>query len=305
MRSGLFARGMTKSPTLADYTVYYQRRGREQPETGARPLVSVVTATLNSAEMVARTIQSVQAQQFRSLEHILVDGGSTDGTIGIIRNSARPIDYWITEQDRGISDAFNKGVAMARGRFIQILNADDWLSSDQIALAVAEMIKTSADFVFGDLIFYENGQASFVYTGDADYARVIERRMPAIGHPTLLAARTCFERAGLFNLAYRRAMDYDWLLRLHRAGGRGAYCAAVVGHMTHDGVSNREFRNTIQEVKDIAIAHGRSRFLATAEAHIRQIKTAAAGPLKRHAQPLYRLIRRGLNSSFRPVSSHH
>ncbi|HEX3486880.1 MAG TPA: glycosyltransferase family 2 protein [Micropepsaceae bacterium] len=264
-------------------------------------MVSIVTVALNAAPTLARTIASVQAQSFPSIEHIIVDGGSSDGTLDTIRNSIRAQDYWISEKDNGISDAFNKGVALARGHYVQMLNADDWLSPDQIQLGVAALEKTGADFIFGDLIFYEGEAPVFHYAGDPHYARSIHRRCPSIGHPTVLASRAVFERIGLFDTAYRNAMDYDWLLRLHRAGGRGAYCATLVGHMTHAGVSNRQFARTIDEVKRIAIANGRNWLLANIEAQMRHLKTAAAQPIKRRFHPFYSLVRRLINPSYRAV----
>jgi glycosyltransferase involved in cell wall biosynthesis len=286
------------APILADYDSYATAR----PRDGAQPFVSIVTIVLNAAATLERTIASVQGQTFASLEHVLVDGGSTDGSLDIIRRMARPQDYWISEKDAGISDAFNKGVALARGRFILILNADDWLSADQIERSVGTLQKTGAEFVFGDLIFYEGDRPIFRCMGNPDYAKAIRRRWPAVGHPTTLASRACFERAGLFDIAYRNAMDYDWLLRLHCAGARGAYSPEIVGHMTHDGVSNRQFLRTIEEVRRIVIAQGRNPVLAGLEAGFRRVKTGLAQPVKRHGQPLYNLVRRTINGSYRPVS---
>jgi glycosyltransferase involved in cell wall biosynthesis len=294
------------APTFDDYQTYAQRRDRDQPLVGqTTPLVSIITVALNAAASIERTIDSVQAQSLPSIEHIFVDGASTDGTLEIIRRKARPQDYWISEKDRGISDAFNKGLAMARGRYLLILNADDWLSRDQIERAVAASRDTGADFAFGDLVFYEDDRPFFTAVGDPHYARAIHRRMPAVGHPTLLAARSCFERAGLFDLTYRNAMDYDWLLRVHRAGGRGTYSPSIVGHMAHAGVSNRLYKRTLTEVRDIAVAAGRNPLVASAEARLRYMKTSASLVLKRHARPLYHLIRQTINTSYRapPVGS--
>jgi GT2 family glycosyltransferase len=201
----------------------------------------------------------------------------------------------------GISDAFNKGVALTRGRYVQILNADDWLSPPQIAHAVAALENGTADFVFGDLVFYEGERPIFHYAGDANYARAIHRRCPTVSHPTVLARRASFERIGLFDLNYRNAMDYDWLLRLYRDGGAGVYCKDVVGHMTHAGVSNRQFARTIDEVRRITIAHGRSKWVAGIEARARLFKTSAAQPIKRKLYPLYSLVRRAINPSYRPA----
>ncbi|HKY19217.1 MAG TPA: glycosyltransferase family 2 protein [Rhizomicrobium sp.] len=288
-------------PTLADYDSYATKRDALPRE--AAPLVSIVTVCLNAAHSLERTIASVQAQTFASIEHVFVDGGSTDASLDIIRRMARPQDFWISEKDRGISDAFNKGVALARGRFVLILNADDWLSPDQIERSVTALKDAAADFVFGDLIFYENDRPVFRYQGDPNYAKVIHRRWPSVGHPTLLAARDCFARVGLFDPIYRNAMDYDWLLRLHGSGGRGVYCSGVVGHMTHDGVSNLQFGRTVEEVRRIVVAAGRNRLVAVLEAKFRRLKTGLAQPLKRRGRPLYQLVRRTINRSFRPLSA--
>ena len=291
-------------PFLDAYAAYKERRNRQQPTaSGDVPIVSVITVTLNAAKTLERTIQSVQEQSFQGIEHILVDGNSADGTPDIIRRLIRPTDYWIAESDKGISDAFNKGVAIARGQFIKILNADDWLSRDQIECAIRALRDGSLDFVFGDLTFYEAGQPAFRSVGDAHYDHAIRRRMPAIGHPTVLATRECFERIGLFDPAYHRAMDYDWLLRLHLAGAKGGYDSRVLGHMTYEGVSNREFHETIDEVRRIVVSHGRNPQLAAAEAHIRRLKTAASLPIKQHARPVYHLVRALLNPSYRPITS--
>ncbi len=163
------------APTFDDYQTYAQRRDRDQPLVGqTTPLVSIITVALNAAASIERTIDSVQAQSLPSIEHIFVDGASTDGTLEIIRRKARPQDYWISEKDRGISDAFNKGLAMARGRYLLILNADDWLSRDQIERAVAASRDTGADFAFGDLVFYAGGWSSHLAGG----AQLLRARRP-------------------------------------------------------------------------------------------------------------------------------
>lgn len=288
-------------PTLADYASFAERRRREQPHDRAPVVVSVVTVTLNAAQTICRTIDSVQAQRGPAIEQIFVDGGSTDGTIALIQGRMRDCDYLITEPDRGISDAFNKGVSLTRGRYIQFLNADDWLSPDQITRAAALLTRTGADYVFGDLVFYEDGAPRHVFVGDRSYARVIHRRMPAIGHPTVLAAKELFERAGLFDLSLRIAMDYDWFYRVHLAGGVGAYGPEIVGHMTWAGVSNTQFARTIEEVRRVAVDQGRNPLVAGAEAQFRYWKTASSHVVKSRARPLYDLVRKTINPSFRPL----
>ena len=124
-------------------------------------------------------------------------------------------------------------------------------------------------------------------------------------HPTVLARSTCFERIGLFDLRYRCAMDYDWFLRLHLAGGVGAYVPGLCGNMNHDGVSNLRWGRTMREVAEIATAHGRNPGLARAEMWYQIGKIAAGRLAKRHAAPAYRLARKLLNRSYRPVGAKH
>jgi glycosyltransferase involved in cell wall biosynthesis len=287
------------APTLDDYRVFAERReGIEDA-----PKVSLITVALNAAKTLPRTIESVQAQSFASIEHVVVDGGSTDGTLELLRRSLRAQDYWMSERDRGISDAMNKGVALARGDYVQFIHADDWLSPTQIERAVAVLEKSGADFAFGDLIFHESERPSFRYVGEADYRRAIGRRMPALNHPTVLARKACFRRIGLFDPHYTCAMDYDWFLRLHLAGGRGVYDPQILGHMNHDGISNIAFHRTIGEVRAIAVAHGRHPGLAGLEAAWQHLKTGLGRWTKRHAQPLYRLVRQTINRSYRPLPS--
>jgi glycosyltransferase involved in cell wall biosynthesis len=287
-------------PTLADYVG--TRRVRFPTGAAASPArISVITICLNAASTISRAIASIHAQRAVDFEHVVVDGGSTDGTLELVRGALRSGDFLLSEPDRGISDALNKGIALAAGEFVQFVHSDDWLAPDQLAIALAAIEQTSAEFVFGDLRFYERERPSFRYVGEPNYAAIIDRRMPNLNHPTVLARRTCFEWIGLFDLRYRCAMDYDWFLRLHRAGGRGAYVPAICGNMNRDGVSNRQFVRTAREVAQIAVAHGRPAPLAYGRMTFQIGKIAAGRVIDRHAKPLYRLIRRQLNPSYQPV----
>ena len=284
-------------PHLQDYSSLCANRPPPAPGTRT-PRVSMVTIVLNSANTVERTIRTVQEQTFQDIEHIVIDGGSTDGTQDLLAKLLRPQDYWISERDRGISDAFNKGVALARGEFLQFINADDWMELNQVELAVAALDRCGADFVFGDLLFYQDGVPTFRYRGDPDYGRKLSRLMPAINHPTVLARISAYERIGLFNFDYKCAMEYDWFLRLHRSGGVGVHDPSILGHMTHDGISNVQFRRTIDEVRRISVAHGRPAALAAMEAFVRRSKTTLGFRVKRHAFPLYQFIRANINRSY-------
>ena len=266
----------------------------------ARPLVSLVTVALNRVATVERTVESVLGQSYRPIEYIVIDGGSSDGTVDVLRRYGARIDHWQSEPDRGISDAFNKGLARASGALIGLVNADDWLAPDQIAIGVAALERSGADFVFGDLIYHAaGGRSRFRIKGDPDYARSIGRGMPDVNHPTLLARREVYEQVGGFDPALRCAMDYDWLLRAHRAGFRGLYEPALVGHMTLEGVSDQRFRGAFAEVREIAIRHGQPALAAWALYGYRLAKGSARRRLERLLPAgLHDRLRRRVNRQF-------
>lgn len=285
------------APRLHAYAGLSARRGLPGD---SRPRVTIVTVVRNAAATIERTIRSVQVQQGLSIEHVVVDGGSTDGTQAVLARCLRTQDFWISEPDRGIADAFNKGVALARGACVQFLNADDWLSDGQLAQAWTTLERHRADFVFGDLVFYRDGQPTYVYRGDPAYAAGLGRHLPPVNHPTLLARRELFERAGLFCLEHRYAMEYDWLQRVQRAGGRGVHDARVVGHMTHEGVSNLAFARTAREVRDIAIAHGATAWRACTRAEFAIAKTALSHWVRAGSPRLYDAVRGRINPAYVP-----
>jgi glycosyltransferase involved in cell wall biosynthesis len=272
-----------------------------RPEA-ARPLVSIVTVALNRAATIERTIESVLGQSYRPIEYIVIDGGSGDGTVDLLRRYGERIDHWQSEPDRGISDAFNKGLARAKGALIGLINADDWLAPDQIATGVAALEHSGAAFVFGDLVYHDGaGRSLFRIKGDPDYARAIERGMPDVNHPTLLAKREVYDRLGGFDPALRCAMDYDWLLRAHRAGFRGVYEPSLVGHMTLAGISDQRFRRAFAEVREIAIRHGQSRRAAWALYGYRLVKGSTRRLIERLVPAgVHERMRRRVNRQFTP-----
>jgi len=275
------------------------------PRSGAAlsgPLVTIITVVLNRAASVGRTIESVHRQTYAPIEHIVIDGGSTDGTLEVVRRYAHRLAYWSSAPDRGISDAFNKGLAAAGGDFIGLVNADDWLAPDQIERAVAALQRTGADFVFGDLVYHDpSGRPVHRIKGDPDYARSIRRGMPAVNHPTMLVRRSVYEAVGGFELHYRYSMDYDWLLRAHRAGVRGLYEPGLTGHMSLGGAGDAHHLAARAEGREIAIRHGLPRALAWPLYLFRIVKGSGRRALERLAPaPLSDRLRRLLNRSYQP-----
>ena len=227
-----------------------------------KPLVSIVTVAFNSAASIERTILSVLAQTYREIEYIVIDGGSTDGTVDIIRKWSSRISYWHSAKDHGISDAFNLGIAAAQGEFIGIVNSDDWMSPNQTELLVAALQRTDAAFAFGRLAHHKvDGSILYYMDGDSNYSSEIFWRMPPINHPTVISRRTSYETVGLFDTQRRVAMDYDWHLRAELQGLRGVYVQEATGHMMEGGICQVNWQGGLREVRDIAVQHTGSRLM--------------------------------------------
>ncbi len=227
------------------------------------PLVSVITVCLNAEKTIRRTIESVIGQSYSSIEYIIVDGGSTDATSTIIKEYNDKIAKTISEKDSGIGDAFNKGIAVATGEFLQFINADDVLLPQKIEYSVRIFQENpDAAFVFGDIIKINEKGDGLRISGDPFYARSISYVMNRVNHPTMMVKRSLFTRFGVFDKQWRVAMDYDWILRIHRAGLRGVYSSDIVVQTQSGGISDAQRLRAFRECRDISIHHGKNRIFA-------------------------------------------
>ncbi|MDZ4753803.1 MAG: glycosyltransferase family 2 protein [Phycisphaerae bacterium] len=223
-----------------------------------RPLVSVVTVCFRSAKTIAETIAGVRAQAYRPIEYIVIDGGSDDGTLDILRGNEDIISYWRSEPDGGIYDAFNKGIALARGEFVQIINSDDWMTPDQIERAVATALRERVDLVHGDIWMHGWRGHDVRIGGDPHWAQRVARTMPTIHQATVLCRRSVYERVGLFRTDLRIASDYDWFIRVAEASITSIHDPKVIAHMRAGGASTTRQRRTIAEGFACAYGNGDS-----------------------------------------------
>jgi len=217
--------------------------------------VSVITVCFNSASTIGRTIDSVQGAigPWR-IQHCIVDGGSTDGTLELVERRLRPGDKFLTEPDDGISDAFNKGVRMAEGAYIQVLNSDDWADANfwNTMLGVSE--GCSLPMIHSDAVHFEDGEAFRVVTGSQDYRRHLDLGMKGIGHACMLTRRDLFLEVGLFSPHLHYAMDLDWLQRAHDLGYTSRY---VPGARINFAVGGRSFSDGGVVVESTQLARAR------------------------------------------------
>lgn len=203
--------------------------------------VSIITVSFNSAKTITDTIKSVLSQDFPQIEYIVVDGGSSDGTVEIIKQYEDQIAHWVSEKDRGMYDAMNKGIALATGDVIGILNSDDVYMNTHVVSELMELMQTKrAQVVFADLILVDqdNPQKVLRYydSGHFHPNKFKYGWMPA--HPTVFVKRELYEAVGHFSTAYQIAADYEMLIRIlaiQRA--RYAYLPKPVVRMRSGGAS--------------------------------------------------------------------
>ncbi|MBI1335667.1 MAG: glycosyltransferase [Phycisphaera sp.] len=224
-----------------------------------QPLVTIITPTFNAAATLGRTLESIRLQRYTPLELIVVDGGSTDGTLDIVKAQNDLVTRWTSEPDDGIADAFNKGIAAARGELVAILNADDWYEPgalEKIAQAynMLDATRRGNTILHGDMRMHTGGGRSWLnrprhWGGRDGLGHSIYFDMP-VNHPTCFVPRKVYERVGVFDTSFRVAMDVDFVIRAYRAGVTFHYLkgAGVITHFQVGGASGRRTRLALSEV---------------------------------------------------------
>lgn len=179
-------------------------------------LVSVLTPCFNSAKTIEKTLQCIENQTYKNIEYIIVDGGSTDGTLEIIKKHRDKLPQQFTlvsEKDSGIYDAMNKGIKLAKGRLIGIVNSDDWYENDTVEQAVNNYQGQKYEVIYGMQRTYLDGKEKAIFIYHHDF---LPQQM--ITHPTCFVTKECYEDLGVFDLKYRSAADYDLMLRYWESG---------------------------------------------------------------------------------------
>jgi len=240
-------------PPLAEYTARLAQstihKGKRPASKSAHPLVSIITPTFNYGHTLGRTIQSVAHQTYPNIEYIIVDGGSTDTTAAVIAKNISHISRWVSEKDHGMADAYNKGLAMAKGEFIQFINADDYLGADQIANAVKALQNaTTAGFVCGDTeMVHPDNTPGYMVFGRPDFLRTMPWHF-TVSFPSCMFRGAVFAQIGIFTTQkyFRSSWDYEWHARAATAGIRGVYTSTILVHMQTGGFSGKLLHEQFQ-----------------------------------------------------------
>lgn len=199
-------------------------------------LVSIITVCFNAVKTIETTIKSVVNQSYKNIEYIIIDGGSTDGTLGIIEAYRKYISVVVSEQDKGIYDAMNKGISLAKGDYIGIINADDWYEQDAVekVVRISRDIPANAEVISGRIRFMEGDQSFLVSQKEMEQ---IWMEMP-ISHPATFIRKSVYEKYGTYNTHYQIAADYELIFRLYINHVNFYFCNDILANFRVGGISS-------------------------------------------------------------------
>ena len=218
--------------------------------------ISIITIAFNSEETIEDTIKSVIAQDYKDVEYIIIDGGSTDDTLQIVEKYKDKIAKVVSEPDKGIYDAMNKGVRASTGELVGILNSDDFYASETVLSEIAQAIGDK-DSIYADLVYVdrENIEKVVRYWKAGEYKEdcFFKGWMPP--HPTFFLRKRLYDKYGDYNLKLKSAADYELMLRmLHKHKISVAYLPKVITKMRVGGQSNVTLKNRLKANKEDRMA---------------------------------------------------
>ena len=214
--------------------------------------ISIITVVYNNDKTIKDAIESVLNQSYQQIEYIVIDGASKDNTVSIIKEFQSQIAKFVCEPDNGIYDAMNKGVGLATGDVIGILNSDDLYQDANVIETVMNQFSQdpSLDIVYGDLVYVKNEDVNSIvrnWKSIPYYDRFFERgNVPP--HPSLFVKQYVYKKAGLFNLDFILAADYEFMLRIFKKHDfNSKYIERVIVKMRLGGATNQSFSNIIRQ----------------------------------------------------------
>lgn len=244
-------------------------------QTNLKPLVNIITIVLNSEEYLEQTILSVLNQTYDNIAYIIIDGGSTDGTLDIIHKYESRLACWVSEKDEGISDAFNKGIRDSSGQIIGIINSGDVLLPGTIDRVVSFFAENPRiEVVHGDVLLYENDTVIKRIKPAARWW--LPWRLVLFNHPATFVRREVYERHGAFSKKYRIAMDVEVYLRWVRSGINIRYLPEALVGMLAGGVSSRHAPLGYSEARRAFIEKGFPKIVIDVLYMVRLIAHAAS-----------------------------
>jgi glycosyltransferase len=216
--------------------------------------VSIITVCYNSSKTIVDAIRSVNIQTYPYIEHIFIDGLSSDKTVEIIRRNSKRNSKIISEKDNGLYEAVNKGIEHASGDIIGFVHSDDFLESDVVLNNIMEMIiSKNLDGVYGDLQYVDKKNTKKIIRNwkSCDFTPGLLKKGWMPPHPTLFLKKEVYEKHGFFNLFFEISADYDFILRIFKDKElQFGYLSRVITKMRVGGASNRSFNKIIKKSKE-------------------------------------------------------
>ena len=219
--------------------------------------ISVITVTYNSAKTIADTLDAVAMQTHTDIEHLVIDGASKDGTVEMVLSHANPQIRLISEPDKGIYDAMNKGFTQATGEVIGFLNSDDFYADAAVLAKVAKAFQDPAvDACYGDLVYVTQDNSQVMrYWKSKSFTKGDFAKGWCPAHPTFYVRKSVIERLGYFDQSYKLAADFEFMLRYLECGQvRAVYIPHVLVRMRLGGASNESWKSIVQQNKEIFAA---------------------------------------------------
>lgn len=210
--------------------------------------LSIITVVFNNEKTIKDAIESVLKQTYENIEHVVIDGNSSDKTVSIIREYENKLGFFNSEKDNGIYDAMNKGILAANGDVIGILNSDDLYQDDTVIQTVMNQFlqNPTLDIVYGDLVYVKSDNVNKIvrHWKSYSYYNSFFENGNVPPHPSLFVRRSVYQKAGLFDLDFKLAADYEFMLRIFKKYNfNSKYINRVIVKMRLGGATNQSFLN--------------------------------------------------------------
>jgi len=221
-----------------------------------KPLISIITVVLNDVKNIENTIKSVINQEYKNIEYIIIDGGSTDGTLQIIERFSDYISFWISEPDEGIFHAMNKGIHKTHGEYVCFLNSGDTYKFNFLKTVFFDNYSEVIDCYHSNMYLIKNTEIVGVAKPIKKLSNIFYHMGNPLLHPTLIVRKIVFESVGNFDLSYKLAADHDWVYRVIKSGAITFYVDVICVNFLLDGASSSN--DALDESRSILEKNGLS-----------------------------------------------
>jgi glycosyltransferase involved in cell wall biosynthesis len=224
-----------------------------------KPIVSIITVVYNSKDLIEKTIQNILSQTYKNIEYIIIDGASTDGTLDIVKKYNSAISYWISEKDKGLYDAMNKGLHVATGDYVWFINSGDLVNENETIEKIFSSEVKNADVIFGDVMYVDEN-----FNNIGLRSKITNKSLPqkltfqsfkygmVVGHQGFLMKR---KLAPDYDLKYRYVADYDWEINCMKRTENCVKVNLTLAKFLVAGVSTQQRKKCLEEKYQIIIKH--------------------------------------------------